>query len=217
LTARRNVRLDRWKSQVSFLAAFFICVPLAAAENDALNSTSDTERNPLSIGMYFGDLFKTGLPDLLYEPQRIKFSPSYLIALNLDYRFYRFERIPLQFEGEFDVGKRFNGANQLDIAVTPMVRWMAFPWNRLLYTNLRAGALGFSYATGISDWERQNSGDNKGSRLLQFLVVEVTFAASEHSRGEAFVRVHHRSGDYGLFDGSSGGSNYLAVGYRISW
>jgi hypothetical protein len=191
-------------------------VDAARAQSAAFDAPM-ADRGPLSVGMYFGDLFKSGLPNVLYEPQRMEFSPSYLIALNVDYRIYRFERLPLQFEGEFNLGKRFEGANQFDISVTPMARWMSFPWNRLLYTNLRAGALGFSYATGISDWERQNSGDNKGSRLLQFLVVELTFASSEHSRGEAFVRVHHRSGDYGLFDGSSGGSNYLAVGYRIFW
>jgi hypothetical protein len=198
------------------IVAATVTVDAARAQSAAFDAPM-ADRGPLSVGMYFGDLFKSGLPNVLYEPQRMEFSPSYLIALNVDYRIYRFERLPLQFEGEFNLGKRFEGANQFDISVTPMARWMSFPWNRLLYTNLRAGALGFSYATGISDWERQNSGDNKGSRLLQFLVVELTFASSEHSRGEAFVRVHHRSGDYGLFDGSSGGSNYLAVGYRIFW
>ena len=77
--------------------------------------------------------------------------------------------------------------------------------------------MGASYATGIPAWERQNSGNDKGSRWLEFLVPELTFASGPTSRGEAFIRVHHRSGLYGLINGVSGGSNYLSVGYRVFW
>jgi hypothetical protein len=190
-------------------------VGFAAADSVATSGSPAPERDPLSIGMYFGELFETGLPNFFYQPQDVKFSPSFLAAVNVDYRFHTFENIPLQLEGEVDVAKRFEGANEYEIAVAPFVRWTSFPWNRYLYTNARVGALGFSYASGISDWEKQNSGDDKGSRLLQFLVMELTFAPDKNSRSEAFIRIHHRSGDYGLFDGTSGGSNYLAVGFRI--
>jgi hypothetical protein len=95
----------------------------------------------------------------------------------------------IQLEGEFNVAKRF-------------------------YTNVRLG-LGLSYVTGISSWELQSSDNKTGSRLLIFVVPEVTLASSEHSRGEAFIRVHHRSGAYGLVNGVYGGSNYLCVGFRI--
>jgi hypothetical protein len=190
-------------------------VGVAAAQGASNDTPPVAERSPLSFGMYAGELFKTGLPNFFYQPQDIKFSPSYLIAANIDYRFHTFDTLPVQLEGEVDVAKRFHGANEFDIAVVPVVRWTSFPWNRLLYTNARVGALGFSYVTGISAWERQNSGNEKGSRLMQFLVMELTFAPSKTSSGEAFIRIHHRSGDYGLFNGTSGGSNYLAVGFRI--
>jgi len=77
--------------------------------------------------------------------------------------------------------------------------------------------MGSSYATGVSSWERQNSGNDKGSNFLQFGSLELTFAADEHSPGEFFVRVHHRSGVYGLINGVTGGSSYLSVGYRVFW
>jgi hypothetical protein len=194
------------------VAAF---VGVAAAQSASNDTPPVAERSPLSVGMYAGELFKTGLPNFFYQPQDVKFSPSYLIAANIDYRFHKFDTLPLQLEGEVDVAKRFHGANEYEIAVVPLVRWTSFPWNRLLYTNARVGALGFSYATGISAWERQNSGNDKGSRLMQFLVMELTFAPSKTSSSEAFIRIHHRSGDYGLFNGAAGASNYLAVGFRI--
>ncbi|MGO9935087.1 MAG: hypothetical protein ACLPV8_25190 [Steroidobacteraceae bacterium] len=175
------------------------------------------ERGPFSTAIFVGELFKTGLPNFVVTPWNTDLSPSYLVAVDFDYRVYKFPTIPLQFEAEFDVGKRFRGANQWDIATAPVARWMYFPWNKWLYTNFRLGMFGFSYATGISAWEQENSGNNKGARLLQFLVGEVTFAAGENSRSEAFIGVHHRSGDYGLFDGVSGASNYLGCGFRVFW
>src|ERR1039458_7241299 len=53
---------------------------------------------------------------------------------------------------------------------------------------------GLSYVSGISPWERENSGNDRGSKFLQFGAFEFTFAPHENSRGEAFIRVHHRSG-----------------------
>jgi hypothetical protein len=60
----------------------------------------------------------------------------------------------------------------------------------------------------------ETSDDDKGSRLLQFLLTKLRFAPSKASRGEA-LRIHHRSGDYRPFDGAAGASNCLGVGYGI--
>jgi hypothetical protein len=200
--------------------AAFLAAAMVAQVAGAQNASSDpavSERGPFSTGLFVGELFKTGLPNFVVAPWNTDFSTSYLASVSFVYRVYKFPSIPLQFEGEFDVGKRFHGANQWDFAVAPVARWMYFPWNKWVYTNFRLGMFGFSYATGISAWEQENSGNDKGSRLLQYLVGEVTFAASENSRSEAFIGVHHRSGDYGLFDGVSGASNYLGCGFRVFW
>jgi hypothetical protein len=187
----------------------------AAAQSVAADTPPGDERGPLSVGMYAGELYKSGYLHVLYQPQDLQLSPSYLVAANVDYRFYKSSVLPIQFEGEFDVAKRFHGADQFDIVVAPLVRWTSFPWNKFLYTNARVGALGLSYATGISAWERQNSGNNHGSNFQQFGALEVTFAARENAPGEVFFRVHHRSGVYGLVNGTSGASNYLCFGFRM--
>lgn len=173
------------------------------------------ERGPLSVGFYAGELYKSEYISILYRPQDIQLSPSYLVAANVDYRIYKSADIPIQFEGEFDIAKRFHGADEFDVVLAPFVRWTWFPWNRFLYTNVRVGALGLSYTSGVSTWERQNSGNNRGSNFLQFGAMEVSFAAHENARSEVFVRVHHRSGIFGLINGVNGGSNYLSFGFRI--
>ena len=172
-------------------------------------------RGPFSAGAYAGALYKSEFISIFYRPQDIDLGGSYLAAANFDYRFYEAAALPLRFEAEVDVAKRFTGANQSELDVAPFVRWTSFPWNDALYTNVRFGALGVSYVSGISAWERQNSGNNTGSRVLHFLVPEVTFAASARAPAEFFVRVHHRSGGYGMIDGVYGGSNYLCAGFRV--
>jgi hypothetical protein len=187
----------------------------AAAQSVGTDTLPIAERSPLSVGMYAGELYKSQYISILYRPQDIQLSPSYLVAANVDYRIYESPDIPIQFEGEVDIAKRFHGADEFDVVVAPFVRWTSFPWNRFLYTNARLGALGLSYATGVSAWERQNSGNNRGSNFLQFGAMEVSFAASENARSEVFFRVHHRSGIFGLINGVNGGSNYLSCGFRV--
>jgi hypothetical protein len=187
----------------------------AAPQSVASDNQPIGERGPLSVGLYAGELYKHQYLSILYRPQDIQLSPSYLVAVNVDYRIYKPARIPIQFEGEFDIAKRFHGANEFDVVLAPFVRWTWFPWNRLLYTNFRLGAAGLSYTTGVSAWERENSGNNRGSNFLQFGSMEVSFAARENARSEVFVRVHHRSGVFGLINGVNGGSNYLSFGFRV--
>lgn len=203
--------------RLTFLAIFWSAQFAQAAS--AQYATTDTqplpERGPLSVGFYAGELYKSQYISILYRPQDIQLSPSYLVAANIDYRIYKSDDVPIQFEGEFDIAKRFHGANEFDVVLAPFVRWTWFPWNRLLYTNARLGAAGLSYTSGVSAWERLNSGNNRGSNFLQFGAMEISFAARENARSEVFVRVHHRSGVFGLINGVNGGSNYLSFGFRV--
>ena len=188
-----------------------------AAQSAKSDESSADIRGPLSTGMYIGELFKKSYTDFLWEPENIDLSSSYILAANIDYRFYKWADVPLQFEGEFDIDKHFGQAHEYEVVLAPFLRWTAFPWNQHLYTNARLGILGASYITGVSAWERQNSGNDKGSNFLQFGSLEATFARSERSPGEFFIRVHHRSGIFGLINGVGGGSNYLSCGFRVFW
>ena len=186
-----------------------------AAAQQASGAADIGDRGPFSAGLYAGELYKRTYLSAVYAPNALDLASSYIVAANVDYRVYRSRVYPVQLEVELDGVRRFGDAHQYEAVVAPFIRWTAFPWNRYLYTNLRASALGISYATGISAWERQNSGQDKGSNLLQFGALEIAFARNQQSPLEVFIRLHHRSGIYGLINGVDGGSSYLAVGFRV--
>ena len=188
---------------------------LAVALGGTASAQSAAERGPFSAGMYYGELYRATYLSAVYAPNAIGLDSTQILAVNLDYRLYRSSQIPLQFELELDAGRHFGEADQLEAVLAPFIRWSAFPWNRYLYTNARASALGLSYVTGVSAWERQNSGQDRGSNLLQFGALELTFARHRDAPLEVFIRLHHRSGVYGLINGVQGGSSYLAVGFRV--
>ena len=190
-------------------------VSLAIALTGVASAQSTAERGPFSAGLYYGELYRATYLSAVYAPNAIDLASTYILAANLNYRFYRSPQLPMQFELEFDAGRHFGEARQVEAVLAPFVRWTAFPWNRYLYTNVRASALGLSYVTGVSAWERQNSGQDRGSNLLQFGALEMTFARHPDSPLEVFIRLHHRSGVYGLINGVQGGSSYLAMGFRV--
>jgi hypothetical protein len=208
-----------------------ICMALAASASGAYGAdaalpefpqptTLPTKPPPtLRIGAYFGSLTSEALVTTVFEPWRVHPISSYLIDTHAIYTFYRLDSLPIDFELEGGIAKRFGdaaGGHQVEFDLIPMARWKYFPWNDYLYTNFRLGLIGASYVTGISDFERHFDSSGHSARFLNFLVPELTFAPSADSSFEVFVRVHHRSGIYGLIDNVHGASNYIAGGIRFA-
>jgi hypothetical protein len=182
------------------------------ASQEALSQT--TAKSPWLVGFYVGALSHQDFIDIPTQPWTVRLENSFIAALNLTYVVQRFESLPINFEIDGVLAKRFGNDNEWEAAVLPMVRWKAFPWNNYLYTNVRLGLVGASYVSDISPWELKNSGNRTGSRFLNFLVPELTFSSGPNAKWEAFLRVHHRSGAWGTINGVYGGSNYVSVGYR---
>lgn len=170
----------------------------------------------LRIGGYIGALSHQALASITFRrPWRTRLQSDYLADVHAIYTVHRFESIPLDLEIEGGIAKRFGQNHQTELDLIPMARWKYWPWNDYIYTNFRLGLAGPSYVTGVSDWEKQNTGNHKGSRFLSLLIPEFTFAPSADSPFELFVRVHHRSGIYGLINGVHGASNYVSAGFRF--
>jgi hypothetical protein len=176
--------------------------------------TPPSEKSPWSVGFYVGALSQQRFIDIPTQPWTVRLESSFLAALNVTYVVEEFSAVPLSVEIDAAFGKRFGDDREWDVGILPMLRWRWFPWNEYLYTNLRLGLIGASWVSDVSPWERQNSGNRKGSRYLNFLVPELTFSSGPDAPWEAFVRVHHRSGGWGAVNDVHGGSNYVAVGYR---
>lgn len=82
--------------------------------------------------------------------------------------------------------------------------------------NFRLGLAGLSFVTDVPEWEKRQVGPfGRTQGFLSFLVPEFTFAPRRDSPFEFFVRVHHRSGIYGVIIKDQS-SNYVAGGVRFS-
>ncbi|MGD9545588.1 MAG: hypothetical protein AB7F41_16395 [Methylocystis sp.] len=174
----------------------------------------------LRIGAYVGALSDQSLINItVLRPWAPNFASGILVDAHAVYTAYRFQSIPLELELEGGVAKRFGSreaGQQWEFDLIPMARWTYFPWNDFVYTNFRLGLIGASYVTGISDFERQFDSSGHSSRFLNLLVPELTVSPYKEAPFEVFVRVHHRSGVYGLINGVHGASNYISTGIRFT-
>lgn len=92
-------------------------------------------------------------------------------------------------------------------------RWKTFPWDHYVTTTFAIGD-GLSYATSIPLREKQDSSNNNAKRLLNFLVIEATFAEPSHPDLQFVLRVNHRCGAWGLFGAGNLSSNAVGLGIR---
>lgn len=90
-------------------------------------------------------------------------------------------------------------------------RWANLPWNNYVNTSLAIGE-GVSYATSVPSLEKRDNDNTK--RLLNYLMLEATFAAPSYPRLQWVARIHHRSGAYGLYHAGNTGSNDIGLGIR---
>lgn len=78
-----------------------------------------------------------------------------------------------------------------------------------------ASAIGLSYAFGDPMYEDTETGaeDAKRYKLQQYMAFEIDFGTSD-SNWSMPIRLHHRSGAYGLIAPKGVGSNFISVGLR---
>lgn len=122
----------------------------------------------------------------------------------------------VKIEPEIGVGKRFGDQDETEIWTAVFVRNTKFPWNRWLVTTAALG-FGLNYATGVSAKEQARGGPAGGDRLLGYVAPEVTFALPNHPNAELALRLHHRSGAYGLVSETKGGAQYGTVGLNFKF
>ena len=144
---------------------------------------------------------------------RADFEDSYFLAVALSRRFYTFRDL-LDFELEGQVVKHFEDQDHWEFNGLMIARWLPLPWDKYLDTNLAMGA-GLSCATETPEIEAKNHSDT--SKFLAYLLFEAAFALPDIPQWSAVVRLHHRSGAFGTFNGVSGASNAWGVGIRYSF
>jgi hypothetical protein len=167
-------------------------MPTSAVPNPSVSSAS----SPWAISIFGGPLTKRVFATSLVAPGG--YANSGIIGADLTYAFYSVPNLPIKIEADLSVAKRFGDDNAWDFGFQPVLRWTWFPWNQWVYTNLRVGPLGVSYATDVTPWELHWAGNDHGSRWLNLFTVEIDFRPAETSPFELYAGWRHRSGMWRL-------------------
>lgn len=116
-----------------------------------------------------------------------------------------------RWEAEFQGVRHMGMQTHLEANGLVMLRWLVFPWNAFVPTTLAVGD-GLSYATRKPEVEIRRQG--RSTRLLNYLLYEVTLSLPGEGLWSLSLRQHHRSGIFGMFGGMHGGSDFWCVGVR---
>lgn len=153
----------------------------------------------------------------LKAPWEWTFANSSLLAATFDRNLFHFGGYA-RLEGELGVAQRFGRADAQEIWSALYLRWIAFPWSAYLRTSA-AVSTGLSLSSKVDEFERIQSQNGRGSRLLHYFSPEITVGLPSNERLDLIVRWHHRSGggmfaDIAMFNGVGDGVNYLSAGIR---
>lgn len=169
------------------------------------------------IMLFGGREVDTGLEHIAstfdWWPPAWRYGHSNFIGVAGNYTLASFWKQRFLIEPELGIGKRFGDQHQWETWAAVYLRYTWFPWNDYLYTTFAINT-GLSYASSISEDEVRRSGRNKGSRLMHYLGPEITFALPSDISKEIVIRLHHRSGAYGVVSKADGGAQYLTIGFR---
>jgi hypothetical protein len=146
---------------------------------------------------------------LLEIPIGLDLQDSYTLGVSVSKQFAQWTRF-MRFEGELQVLKHFGEQENWEFTASVNLRWVVFPWNRWVETSLALGE-GLSWATEIPKLEKADPTNSDNSQLLNYILLEITFAVPESS-WSLVTRIHHRSGVWGLFGHT--GSNIIEAGIR---
>jgi hypothetical protein len=95
-----------------------------------------------------------------------------------------------------------------------IARWKHFPWDRYLVNTFAFGD-GLSYDSKPPFREVHDARHSHNAKnLLNYLMLEATFALPCHPEIELLGRIHHRCGAWGFFGAGNLSSNVVAVGLR---
>jgi hypothetical protein len=195
-----------------------LCVCLACVL--VLASPASAEK-PLELTLYYGQLTQD---DFIEVPANLpELEKRYLLAASLRTELFELEdklgwvpqNIFCDLEGVL-VHKwgNWEGIDQSfqEVAGSFNLRY-EFPDN---WINLDS----FSFGNGLSltskepQYEEEITLNGNTSNLLYYLMLDIAFDLPYTEKWQAVLRLHHRSGVYGLIDNVDGGSNYLGFGLR---
>ena len=165
-----------------------------------------------ALTLYLGKYSDDRLGDVLLS-KPVDFYDSYLATIALS-KVFKLQNPSHQWEVEAQLAKHYRSQDHLEFNLLATYRWNRFPWNDYLPTTLAIGD-GLSYASEIPELEASSPTNVGATRLLNYIMVEMSVAPPFAEDWALIARVHHRSGVYGLFNDVEGGSNVVAAGIKF--
>jgi len=181
----------------------------------AIAAASCSAKRERAVSIYAGPYSDNSLPEEIALAQPLAFEDATLVALALGQVVYEPSR-HARWEVEANVVQWFGEQDHQEINGLILLRWMTFPWDAFLDTSFAFGN-GLSFATSEPDLEEQLHPDTGTSQVLYYIAVEFDFALPRAEHWSTILRVHHRSGVFGLVNDVNGGSNALTLGLRYAF
>jgi hypothetical protein len=179
---------------------------LASRPAMAEETPEEKPKNPWFVTVLGGEYSGS---QLLEIPARLELQDSYTFGVSVSKQFAQWTRF-MRWEVELQVLKHFGEQDNWEFTGSVNLRWVVFPWNKWVETTAAVGE-GLSWATEIPALEKADPTNSDNSQLLNYILLEITFAVPESS-WSLVTRIHHRSGVLGLFGHT--GSNVLEAGIR---
>jgi hypothetical protein len=150
--------------------------------------------------------------DMIASPGQTEFVDAYLAVAALSREFARQREGDLTWDVEGQVGYNFGDQSHFEFNGAFGPRWHAFPWSDSVDMSA-AFLFGLSYATEVPEVEVELEGSSE--KLLLYWCIDLT-AGPPNSDWALSLRLHHRSGGFGLI-AEDGGMNALALGVRFGF
>lgn len=219
------MKINTWRSIVTFLLV--ICYAVFT-KNILITNAFAGKRNqygdlgPLSIMYYQGETAKQQFGDVMHgeftkaDEMLYSVELAYLLDYNNIIRKI-FHPIVDTVQIAGNIGLRYDQPHNDHMGEGDLylvVRWTKFPWRDYLSSSFAIGD-GISYLTHIPYTDRfTSSKSNDFRKLLNYLMLEMTFAMPSHPDWQLVARVHHRCTMYGVYGNSRGGSTNVGLGIR---
>ncbi len=186
-----------------FLVVFFFL---------SVSRSAHAQRPKWFLSLYEGIYSANDLKNIALGSTEFKNSKLLCLALSHEVCDFWNKRITGEWEAQF--AKHFGFQDHVETNVLFLLRWHSFPWDRFLETSFAVGD-GLSYAWGRPQAEVIES--DSSTRLLNYLLFEFCFTPNWELPLSLIFRIHHRSGVFGLFNGTHGGSNFVSGGIRLAF
>jgi hypothetical protein len=196
---------------ITILAGLLLLWP--AAEHARAESEPDAPRHRATA--WYAQYSPDRMVDILLLQNPRLAGHSRLAGVAWSYQLHEAPR-NLSWEIEGQLVQHFGRQDHQELNVLLNARWNRFPWDHRIDTSVALG-WGQSFATAVPELEPRSDRDEDSTRLLNYLLVELDLAPPARPEWGLVLRLHHRSGIFGLYNGVNGGSNFIGAGLRYAF